>query len=179
MKNFKHVLLVRYEQWIFFPSVFVADKEKASLWYYSNVDCKVAAFRVKTSCVYNNYLNSDNKPTNWIKELKVYVLCIKRIGYLIMAAATSSSGKAPDPGSVLRNLCQLLLVKKQHQLLLEQTKINNEPSNRISSTDTLQNMILPVLQRHQNNSKTQKPILTGKLNNSLSQNIRRKPAVAR
>ena len=88
-----------------------------------------------------------------------------------MAAATSSSGKAPDPGSVLRNLCQLLLVKKQHQLLLEQSKINNEPSNRISSTATLQNMIFPVLQRHQNNSKTHKPIMTGKLNNSLSTNI--------
>ena len=110
-----------------------------------------------------------------IKGLKVYLVFIERTDYLIMAAATSSLEKSPDPGSVLRNLCQLLLVKKQHQLLLEQSKLNNE-SNRMSSNATLQNMLLPALQRHQSHSKMSlhlpaAPNLTGTLNNSFSTNI--------
>ena len=69
-----------------------------------------------------------------------------------MAAATSSN-KIPDPGSVLRNLCQLLLVKKQHQILMEQSQLNNE-SNRLVNNARLQNMLLPTIQQQQNSQLT-------------------------
>ena len=58
-----------------------------------------------------------------------------------MAAATSSGGKSSDPGAVLRNLCHLLLVKKQHQLLLEQSKRIHEP-HMVSSNQNLPSMLL-------------------------------------
>merc|ERR1712061_814145 len=92
-----------------------------------------------------------------------------------MAAATSSTGKISDPGTVLRNLCQLLLVKKQHQLLLEQSKRNHEP-HMVSSSQNLQSILLPVLQQQLNPPQIsmQSPeakLMSGKLNNSLSTNI--------
>ena len=92
-----------------------------------------------------------------------------------MAAATSSTGKISDPGTVLRNLCQLLLVKKQHQLLLEQSKRNHEP-HMVSSSQNLQSILLPVLQQQLNPPQIsmQLPearLMSGKLNNSLSTNI--------
>ena len=43
----------------FLPFCFGADKERALLSCDSIMDCKVAAFRVKTGCVYYNYLNSE------------------------------------------------------------------------------------------------------------------------
>ena len=90
-------------------------------------------------------------------------------------AATTSSVKGPDPGAVLRNLCQLLLVKKQQQLLIEQSKINAE-SNKLSSTPTLKNLLLPAIQRRNNVEQTSIKLpeaakSTGKANNQLSTNI--------
>ena len=92
-----------------------------------------------------------------------------------MAAATSSGGKSSDPGAVLRNLCHLLLVKKQHQLLLEQSKTNHE-ANIVQSSQNLQNALFPVLQQHLNQAQMsiQLPearLMSGKSNNSLSTNI--------
>ena len=92
-----------------------------------------------------------------------------------MAAATSSGSKTSDPGAILRNLCQILLVKKQHQLLLEQSKRNSEalvaPSNQ-----KIQNVLVPVLQQQLNQPQTslqlaEARLMSDKSNNSLSTNI--------
>ena len=89
-----------------------------------------------------------------------------------MAAATSTN-KNPDPGSVLRNLCQLLLVKKQQQLLLEQSKINNE--SKFQYQTGLQQMLLPaLLQQHSQQQHSTRPpslVVAGKSNKTLSTNI--------
>ena len=92
-----------------------------------------------------------------------------------MAAATSSSGKTSDPGAILRNLCQILLVKKQHQLLLEQSKRNSE-ALMATSNQKIQNVLAPVLQQQLNQPQTslqlaEARLMSGKSNNSLSTNI--------
>ena len=84
-------------------------------------------------------------------------------------AATTSTSKTADPGSVLRNLCQLLLVKKQHQLLLEQS-FNSQTHQSLPNIG-LQGMLLPALNRPQTQQQSPGAELTGKSNTSLSTNI--------